>query len=183
MSFHGDCNMTQAKKNRYSDEEKWSAFCLPLQEWMAANEDSEDEDILDQIATANQQMNRGNRKADNRPKAVKLLKIEFGSYDFADAWKIERLDKTIVKKMSKASRRNRQVHIDFFNASNRVFTFTKDKVQYRIDDPNVYADRECAKDLTHFKSLKTAMDDIDGASWDNPIYAVWIEPADGDDEE
>ena len=57
MSFHGDCNMTQAKKNRYSDEEKWSAFCLPLQEWMASNEDSDDEDILDQIATANQQLN------------------------------------------------------------------------------------------------------------------------------
>jgi len=178
MSFHGDCNMTQTKKNRYSDEEKWSAFCLPLQEWMASNEDSDDEDILDQIATANQQMNRGNRKAENRPKAVKLLKIEFGSYDFADSWKTERLDKNIVKKMTKAAKRNRPHHKAFFHASNRVFTFTKDKVQYAIVDENVYANREVEKDLTHFKALHRA-----GLNWESPIYAVYVEPVEDDDEE
>ena len=178
MSFHGDCNMTQAKKNRYSDEEKWSAFCLPLQEWMASNEDSKDEDILDLIIVAQQTIDRGNRRIGQRPKCVKNMKSDFSAFSDNWDWKTERLDKNIVKKMTKAAKRNRTHHKAFFHASNRVFTFTKDKVRYAIVDENVYANREVEKDLTHFKALHRA-----GLNWESPVYAVYVEPVEDDEEE
>ena len=168
--------MTQNKKNRYSDDEKWSAFVAPLEEWMTANADG-DEETLWAIDNANSQIKRGNRSVEMRPKCVKALKVEFVDMDF-EGWKTERLDKTMVKKMVKMAKQNRSAHITFFNDSNRVMTFTKDKVKYQYTDAIQYADHQQKADLSHFKSLKSA-----GLDWDAPIYPVFVAPLDGDEEE
>tara|TARA_R110000823_G_scaffold57064_1_gene138485 strand:- start:308 stop:814 length:507 start_codon:yes stop_codon:yes gene_type:complete len=168
--------MTQNKKNRYSDEEKWSAFKAPLEEWMTANAEG-DEETLWAIDNANSQIKRGNRSVEMRPKCVKALKVEFAELDFA-TWRTERLDKTILKKMRKDAKANRQVHIAYFRDSNRVFTFTKEKVMYQIVDEKVYAEREMAADLTFFKKMHGL-----GLNWLNPDLKVFVAPLEDDEEE
>ena len=168
--------MTQNKKNRYSDDEKWSAFIAPLEEWMTDNAEG-DEETLWAIDNANSQIKRGNRSVDMRPLCAKGLKTEFAEYDFP-TWKTERLDKTILKKMRKDAKANRQVHIAYFRDSNRVFTFTKEKVMYVIVDEKVYAERECQADLTFFKKMHGL-----GLNWLNPDLKVFVAPLEDDEEE
>lgn len=169
--------MTQTTKNRYSDEEKWLAFIQPLQEWIAENEDSDDEDIIDKLEAAEFQVDRGTRRIGQRPKCVKNLKGEFATLSDTWNWKTERLDKTILKKMKKDAKANRQVHIAHFRDSNRVFTFTKEKIMYQIVDENVYANREIASDLVFFKKMHGL-----GLNWLNPDLKVFV-AADEDGEE
>tara|TARA_R110000751_G_scaffold184996_2_gene291406 strand:+ start:137 stop:634 length:498 start_codon:yes stop_codon:yes gene_type:complete len=165
--------MSQIKKNRWSDEAKWEGFILPLNNWL---EDlvPETEDIQDMVDITLMQIKRG-RNAENRPKIVKQLKIDFAEQDF-EGWSIERLDKNIVKKMNRMAKANRKVHLAFFNDSNTVQTFTKDGVKYMHVEANTYADAKHKSDVSTFKALQK-----DGLDWENPVYAVMVD-ADGEEE-
>ena len=157
-------NMTKKeKKNKWTNDEKWSAFLAPLLAWLASfkpkNED--DEDMVD---ATNLAIKRGNRNADNRPNLVKQLKIDFVEMMF-EGWQVERLDKELVKLMVKNAKANRTAHIDFFNSYNGVLTYTKDGVKYAFADANQYADRQESSDLSKSKALHK-----EGLDWQSPTY-------------
>lgn len=153
------------KKNKWTNDEKWSAFLAPLLAWLASfkpkNED--DEDMVD---ATNLAIKRGNRNADNRPNLVKQLKIDFVEMQF-EGWQVERLDKKLVKLMVDFAKANRTSHIDFFNTYNGTLTYTKDGVKYAFRDADQYADRQESSDLSKSKALHK-----EGLDWQSPTYPI-----------
>ena len=157
--------MAKEKKNKWTNDEKWSAFLAPLLAWLASfkpkNED--DEDMVD---ATNLAIKRGNRNADNRPNLVKQLKIDFAEMMF-EGWQVERLDKELVKLMVKNAKANRTSHIDFFNSYNGTLTYTKEGVKYAFRDADQYADRQESSDLSKSKALHK-----EGLDWQSPTYPI-----------
>tara|TARA_R110002012_G_scaffold261412_3_gene443335 strand:- start:262 stop:771 length:510 start_codon:yes stop_codon:yes gene_type:complete len=153
------------KKNKWTNDEKWTTFLAPLLAWLASfkpkNED--DEDMVD---ATNLAIKRGNRNADNRPNLVKQLKIDFAEMAF-DGWAVERLDKELVKSMVANAKENRAVHIAFFNGFNGVLTYTKDSVKYAFRDAEQYADRQESSDLSKSKALHK-----EGLDWASPTFPI-----------
>ena len=165
--------MTQTKKNRWIDEEKWATFVAPLNNWLEDFEPTnEDEEDFKDITLMN--LKRA-RRPENRPKIVKQLKIDFAEMDF-EGWTVERLDKNIVKAMVRKAKANRKVHIAFFTNSNTVQTFTIEGTKYMHIEENTYADAQMKSDITRFKSLHK-----EGLDWQNPVFPVFIDA--GDEEE
>ena len=151
------------KKNKWTNEEKWTAFLAPLLAWIASfkpkNED--DEDMVD---ATNLAIKRGNRNADNRPNLVKQLKIDFAEMAF-DGWAVERLDKEIVKLMVLDAKGNRPAHKAFFKSYTGTLTYTKEGVKYAFANEDQYADRQEASDLSKSKALHK-----EGLDWASPTF-------------
>jgi hypothetical protein len=156
------------KQNRWTDEDKWTAFLAPLEAHLKAFKikDEDDEEFVQMIRM---QINRGNRDADKRPKIVKNLKIEFEDEQFAE-WQQIRLADSLVRLMKKEAKANRPAHKAFFLNSKTVQTYTKDSVKYAFRDWVQFCDSKEKSDLTHFKGLHKQ-----GLDWKNPIYAVEVE--------
>ena len=80
-----------------------------------------------------------------------------------------RLDAALVKDMKKQAKKNRKAHGIFFDTTNTVLTYTKDKVKYAFADRKSYEDAKEASDLTSFKGLHKQ-----GLDWKNPVYAIEV---------